>query len=86
MHHDYKWPDGHFLELEGIRGEQFRAVQNHPLLNRVELIGDFPLLKVAIWANDRTFSVEPFISASLQAGEELAWSMTYAFLGEKDEN
>jgi hypothetical protein len=86
MHPDYKWPDGHFLELEGIQGEQFRAVQNHPLLNRVELIGDFPLLKVAIWTNDRTFSVEPFISASLQAGEGLAWSMTYAFLGNTDEN
>ncbi|MGB5873709.1 MAG: hypothetical protein WBH56_08290 [Bacteroidota bacterium] len=86
MRSDYQWPEGYFLEVEGVKGQLFRAIQNHPLLNRVELLGDFPLLKVAIWANDRTFSVEPFISARVQPGEELEWSMTYVFEGDVDEN
>jgi len=86
MKPDFRWPQGYFLELEGLEGECFRAIQNHPLLNQIELAGDFPLLRVAIWANDRTFSVEPFISATLQTGEGLAWSMTYTFGRTADEN
>ena len=79
MHPGYRWREGYFLETHGADGIQLRALQHHPHVTRIRLTGDFPLMKIALWANDRTFSIEPFISATLQTGEELEWSMRYTF-------
>jgi hypothetical protein len=79
MRPGYRWQEGYFLETHGSDGNQLHALQHHPHVTRIRLTGDFPLMKIALWANDRTFSIEPFISATLQTGEELEWSMRYTF-------
>jgi galactose mutarotase-like enzyme len=60
MRDHHNWPEGYFQVLEGCEGEKFSAIQLHARLGQMQVRGDFPLSKVAIWANDRTFSFEPF--------------------------
>jgi hypothetical protein len=79
MRKGYDWSAGCFQLLEGLEGKVLRASQPHPLVGDVLVRCDFPLLKAALWANDRTFSLEPFHSKSLEPGEEACWSITYTF-------
>jgi hypothetical protein len=79
MHGDYHWQEGSFQLLDNCQGEKFSALQLHPQLGKIHVRGDFPLLKVAIWANDRTFSFEPFYQETIMVNQERAWSIHYHF-------
>ncbi len=71
------WREGYFQLLENCQNENFSAIQFHPQLERIYVSGDFPLLKVAIWANARTFSFEPFYQDTMLAGQEKSWALVY---------
>ena len=47
----------------------------------VKIASAFPLLKLALWANDRTFSIEPFFGGEIAPGSSKEWSLTYTFEG-----
>jgi len=79
MKSSYNWQEGYFQLLENCQNEKFSAIQFHPQLQRIYVSGDFPLLKVAIWANERTFSFEPFYEDAVLAGEEKQWAIFYHF-------
>jgi len=75
----YDWNAGCFQLLEGVEGKLFSVHQRHPKVDTVTIDGDFPLHRVAIWANANTFSIEPFVQRTLRAGEEAAWTLSYRF-------
>lgn len=77
MNRHYDWQEGYFQLLEGCQGEKLSAIQLHPQLEQIDVMGDFPLLKVAIWANNRTFSFEPFYEDLVPATQEKVWSLSY---------
>lgn len=79
MNSNYNWREGYFQLLENCRNEKFTALQQHPRLGQIHVKGDFPLAKVAIWANDRTFSFEPFYEDVVPAEHERRWSLAYHF-------
>jgi hypothetical protein len=75
----YDWKTGCFQLLEGIEDEQFCIRQRHPKCDTVHVDGNFPLHRVALWANEQTFSIEPFLQRTLQPGEDYAWTFSYRF-------
>jgi hypothetical protein len=77
MNRGYNWQEGYFQLLENCQGKKFMAIQLHPQLEQIDVIGDFPLAKVAIWANDRTFSFEPFYEDLVPVGHEKVWAVAY---------
>lgn len=77
MDRRYDWREGYFQLLENCQGKEFMAIQLHPQLEQIQVMGDFPLLKVALWANDRTFSFEPFYEDLVPVGQEKVWSLSY---------
>jgi hypothetical protein len=79
MKSTHRWQDGHFQEIEEARGHTLGALQYHPLIPGIEVKGDFPLHRLALWANDKTFSFEPFCAGSLNPGETTVWSIQYRF-------
>lgn len=77
MNRQLDWREGYFQLLENGQGREFMAIQIHPLLEQIHVTGDFPLLKVAIWANDRTFSFEPFYEGIVPVDHEEVWAVSY---------
>lgn len=77
MNSAHNWREGYFQLLENCQNEKFSAIQFHPRLQQLRVAGDFPLLKVAIWANDRTFSFEPFYQDVVLAGDSKQWALEY---------
>ncbi len=77
MNRHYNWREGYFQLLENCQGREFMAIQLHPQLGQIHVTGDFPLLKVAIWANDRTFSFEPFYEDLVPVDHEKVWALSY---------
>jgi hypothetical protein len=82
MQEDYPWPKGLFEIVSGAEGSRFSALQYHSKSGGIRVWGDFPLSKLAIWANDRTFSFEPFYEGRLAINDETRWTLTYDFAGE----
>ncbi|MDZ7289295.1 MAG: hypothetical protein ONB44_08055 [candidate division KSB1 bacterium] len=79
MNRHYHWREGFFQLLENCQGREFMAIQLHPQLEQIYVSGDFPLSKVAMWANDRTFSFEPFYEDVVPANQEKSWSLAFHF-------
>jgi len=77
----YSWREGYFLDLPEHSGVAFGARITLPGAPAVELHGSFPLLKLALWANDRTCSPEPFFGGELAPERSEQWSLTYTFEG-----
>jgi len=77
MKSGYNWREGYFQLLENCQNEKFSVIQFHPQLKRIYVSGNFPLLKVAIWANERTFSCEPFYADIVLAEQEKSWALYY---------
>jgi hypothetical protein len=72
------WDRGHYLAVSV--GSELACRCAHPHLEAVVLQGDFPLLRVALWANERTFSLEPFRGGVLLPGEETSWELRTTFV------
>jgi hypothetical protein len=76
---DFPWQDGFYQPLEAAFGQPLRAYTWHPLAGMVETECDFPLARLPVWGNARTFSFEPFHEISLLPGASAMWSIRYQF-------
>lgn len=74
------WHRGHFQVLRVPADTGLECQCAHPSAGSVLMQGSFPLARVAIWGNDRTFSLEPFHAASLDTGAAVVWEIRYTFL------
>ena len=55
------------------------ALLAHPTLKAVQFQTDFAPDSCVIWGNDRTFSLEPYLTLALAPGESREWSLRYRF-------
>ncbi len=73
----YAWETGHYQLLSALPpGVQFASRHFHPRVPAIDLTCNFVPSKVALWANDRTFSCEPFHEARIAPGNHQDWSVT----------
>ena len=75
----YNWKKGLYQKIAYKQLGNFRVEQTHPIAGNVHIKCDFMPDSLAIWANNNTFSFEPFKIASVQTGQELSWSIIYSF-------
>lgn len=54
-------------------------VENHKTGAAVTITADRPMSKLAFWTNPANLSPEPFIHLRAAPGEEVHWTITYAF-------
>lgn len=79
MTRGFNWPSGHYELVRGCADQILDTTMAHPGVGSVRITGDFPLFRIAVWANDRTFSIEPFRAGSLLSGESTRWTLEYQF-------
>ncbi len=79
MKADCDWKTGHYQMLENTTDEIFEAKISSMQNPTISMKGNFPLSKVALWANDRTFSIEPFYEKQVMPLEEISWQISYTF-------
>jgi hypothetical protein len=79
MRTDYDWAKGGWFQpLEIAAGEPLTGEQHTPA-GLVRVTCDFPVASLPIWANDRTFSWEPYLDTTVAPGAEVTWGMRYAW-------
>jgi hypothetical protein len=71
------WESGHYqlLSLPGAN-VPFTSHHFHPVVPALDFSSDFVPSKVALWANNRTFSCEPFHEAVIAPDDYQEWSVT----------
>jgi hypothetical protein len=78
MRPEHDWDAGCYTHIRGPEGGvPFSLELLHPTARRIRLEGDFIPLKIALWANGRTFSPEPFVERTLEPGDSFRWSLEY---------
>jgi hypothetical protein len=75
----YNWNNGLYQKIAYKPTGTFKVEQTHPVLEKMRIKCDFMPDSLAIWANNNTFSFEPFKIASVQSGQGLSWSISYSF-------
>jgi hypothetical protein len=71
------WASGHYQLLSRTGPAiPFSSRHLHPIVKAIDFSADFVPIKVALWANERTFSCEPFLEAVLAPGGDQEWSVT----------
>ena len=71
--------DGHFQLLRIAPGTPLRATLSHPGLEFIRFSTDYVPDLCPVWGNGNTWSIEPYIMATLPPGEARAWELTYEF-------
>ena len=77
MAHEYNWKKGLFQKIECKPEHEFSAIQCHPLVDKISVTCDYIPASLAIWANDKTFSFEPFYETQVEVNGERTWSIGY---------
>lgn len=75
----HDWDAGCFQPLDMEWGIPLEAKVDHPKTGGIHVECDFPLAWLPVWANDRTFSFEPYLQCRLGAQESFTWAMRYHF-------
>lgn len=75
----FDWKQGCFQLLNLPFGAPLDVYQRHPLLGEVRVECRFPVAWMPIWANERTFSFEPYFHTVLPPGGRSEWSIRYRF-------
>jgi hypothetical protein len=71
------WSAGHYILPRVALGAPLEWEQRHPLLGSVRVKCRFPLGGLALWGNERTLSVEPFLQTIVAPAEEWRWEVAY---------
>jgi hypothetical protein len=71
--------DNHFEKLLVGPGTPLRAALSHPKLTGIVLSTDFTPDFCPVWANGRTWSIEPYIMTELAPGAHRGWHLRYDF-------
>jgi hypothetical protein len=79
LKNDFAWKKGLYQKIAYPSNERLCIIQNHPAIGKVSVQGDFAPESLAIWANDITFSFEPFYSNIAGQKEESFWGLSYCF-------
>jgi hypothetical protein len=75
----HDWDTGCYTHIRRPAGDALFSLDLiHPTAERIRLQGDFIPLKIALWANGRTFSPEPFVERTLAPGDSFRWSLEYS--------
>lgn len=69
--------DGHMDLLHLPASQRLVATLSHPVLEHVEMSTDFAPSETVIWANDATFSIEPYRTLHIPHGKTETWFITY---------
>lgn len=82
MNGEADWRTGNFMlvRCEGP-DEGLRVRQRHGIVGTVDVQCSFRPARLALWANDRTFSFEPFVQGSLARAGSTRWEISYTFGG-----
>lgn len=75
----YEWEKGLYQPLVIEKPAPFSAEQIHPLVGKVSVRCDYVPSFLPVWANDRTFSFEPYLEKEIQSGGEFSWKIEYSF-------
>ncbi len=76
---EYHWKKGLYQKVVSNYNEKLSVHQPHPIVGKVAINCDFIPESIAIWANDITFSFEPFYKENIESCKEKAWGITYCF-------
>jgi hypothetical protein len=76
---EYDWKKGLYQPLIVERPALFSAEQRHPLINKITVSCDYVPSFLPVWANDRTFSFEPYLEKHVKSGEKISWKIEYSF-------
>ena len=77
---EHDWKQGWYQPLEVQQGGFRLAVtQKHPVCGEVRVETNFFPDFLPIWANDRTYSFEPYYIRQLDSDEYTSWEIRYSF-------
>jgi hypothetical protein len=76
---EYNWKKGLYQKIVCNPMEKLSVIQCHPLVDKVSINCDFIPDSIAIWANDITFSFEPFYKANIESCGKRTLSISYCF-------
>ncbi len=71
--------DDYYQTFKDVFGETLKATIYHPSGCTIRIAGAFPMSKTALWANDKTFSIEPFFERKIAPGRQISWNLVYTF-------
>ena len=75
----YDWRKGLYQPLIVEDPVPFSAELYHPVVGTVSVSCDYVPSCLPVWANDRTFSFEPYLGKSVKSGETFSWKIEYVF-------
>jgi hypothetical protein len=79
---EYDWKKGLYQPLIVGQPATFSAEVNHPIINRITVTCDYVPSFLPVWANNRTFSFEPYLEKQINTGEKFSWKIEYLFSSE----
>lgn len=79
MKRDYDWQNGLYQPIVWKEPLAFESVLCHPLCKTVHMRCDYVPSFFPVWANSRTFSVEPYLERRISSGERFSWKIEYVF-------
>jgi hypothetical protein len=81
MRREYDWGKGLFQKIvcNNSNNKELSVIQGHPKVGKVTITSDYIPESLAIWANNATFSFEPFYSEQVDANDTQSWSISYEF-------
>jgi hypothetical protein len=78
----YDWTKGLFQPLVAQSPDPFSAELRHPVVGTVSAVCDYVPSFLPVWANNRTFSFEPYLEKRVLGGEKFSWKIEYVFPAE----
>jgi hypothetical protein len=71
--------DGHMDLLQLPADRNFAVRLTHPKLTHIDFTTDYAPSECVIWANNVTFSIEPYLALNLAPGGRREWCLRYTF-------